>query len=617
MIFRSNENDGFESSSVWGWLTSPFRLVVRFFSGLLQHNDTIDDSQSWLGRIVSIATFPFRVLLGIMVFMVQAWASSRQGSAFLWAIPAIAVIAMVILSQVVVDFIHNESRRIGTNQSYYNFQMKRSPDHPEYAEIFAEKLMMLQPQSLNNRYQLGVVKGLKGESFKAVDIMESLAPEDRPGFAPAHNWLASHYQRLKSEDESAGAGARYDDLIRKHLSLAIESDPGDQVAHFTLANLEIAELDQLEKDSAEYRMKMSSVIDHLIIIADAEITPETINLQLTVIPKLLQLQLEMGAERVARVRLQTELVRLGTLAKNLPDAQALEIRKVMVRTALSVKDYAQANEFLLQARRLMKTSEDLKQVNLLTSLVYRQRADDFTDMENRAQFSNRLNLLCEAFNLNPLDSLVAERLLEFIAPMKPSATVAGTEAPVDGTRSDASPDQPEIKLSWLKGLKTSSEKNMSVIHVLLGIHNISAGNISEGESHWRIADKQNERTQLFIVRLTQVLTINLADRFSHKLDMISMAIEMFPDQAVFYQTRGIYLESLGRFEEAATDLNYAVEKNPTWVLLHDHLIHCYQQLGEEEKVLEHQALLDEKLSKLDERLRQQVVAAIERRKNAK
>ena len=140
---------------------------------------------------------------------------------------------------------------------------------------------------------------------------------------------------------------------------------------------------------------------------------------------------------------------------------------------------------------------------------------------------------------------------------------------------------------------------------------ISKGNVSDGEKHWRIAEQQFSSTQIVVNNLIDVAAKDRANEFANMQDMITLGIELFPDQPIFYQTRGVYLKNHGRTEEAIQDLLYASEQMPNMVALHQHLADCYAVLGNPEKVAEHEGLLKQKLNQLDEADRKLVEASIQ------
>jgi hypothetical protein len=119
--------------------------------------------------------------------------------------------------------------------------------------------------------------------------------------------------------------------------------------------------------------------------------------------------------------------------------------------------------------------------------------------------------------------------------------------------------------------------------------------VSDGEKHWRIAEQQFSSTQIVVNNLIDVAAKDRANEFANMQDMITLGIELFPDQPIFYQTRGVYLKNHGRTEEA----------------IHQHLADCYAVLGNPEKVAEHEGLLKQKLNQLDEADRKLVEASIQ------
>ncbi len=102
------------------------------------------------------------------------------------------------------------------------------------------------------------------------------------------------------------------------------------------------------------------------------------------------------------------------------------------------------------------------------------------------------------------------------------------------------------------------------------------------------------------------------DDFPEILDMVSLAIELFPDQSLLYQTRGIYFMKQQQYQDAAVDLEHALEKSPNMVSLHKYLIDCYEELNQPDRVTEHQNAMEGILSQLEFDQRRLVEASLER-----
>lgn len=604
MIFRRKDNDGFGTPTVWSRLASPFTSVAKFFTRRMSRQDSIDADQSPVSQLIGWLTLPIRFLVGWLIFMVQSWTTSRSGAAFLKAIPALVGMGGLSIALLAADVIHNKSRQVGTNLAYFEFQLNNAPDHPEYAEIFAERLVDLQPDNLENRFRLGLVRDRKGDSVRALDIMSSLAPKDQVGMPKAHVWQAEQYaDQLKAGEISDST------LVRKHLELAIEANPGQLNAHFELANLEIEELAQLDETTPDYQVKIESIIGHLTQICDAPFASEYVGIQLAALPRLLELLRDQGRQAEAKQRLQSELFRMDQLAINNPDG-ALRVRQTMVAAALKLNDYQQAIINLQEARKVARTDQARRLVQQMFSMVKLENAGDFKDMNDRLQYTQRLVLLCEAILLNPFDSKAGIEVIDFIA--------QSNEKKLDNITGIS---HEQVRMDWLTGIgsyytdpdeRKLSPRVRSVVHVLTGIQEISTGNVSGGKKYWKIAERQNENIHYVVNLLLQVIALQRPDEFSNVFDMISLAIELFPEQPRFYATRGVYLRRQKRYEEAITDLKHASDEDQESHLLYFYLVDCYQKLGDETNAQEYQALLDGILSRKNELLRKRAEEEIKR-----
>jgi len=109
-----------------------------------------------------------------------------------------------------------------------------------------------------------------------------------------------------------------------------------------------------------------------------------------------------------------------------------------------------------------------------------------------------------------------------------------------------------------------------------------------------------------------VASVDRPDEFKNILDIITLGIELFPDQPVFRRTRGVFLANQGRHQEAIADLVEAADKIPDVVDVHQHLVLCYKKTGDSEKEMEQRKLLQAKLSQLEKAHRELMETAIGR-----
>jgi len=580
MIFRPDQDDDnehqFEQNSIMDFLLSPYYFLVHFFGHHLGADDSIQIKQTWVQRLLGLLALPFRLIIGFAGFVVSTWSTSRNGLAFLRSIPVLAVLGTFGVSLLMADLFNTERKRLALTRGYI---VHHAANTPQYCEMFARKLVELKPDP-ENVYQLGLAHDRMNERAQAFDVMRSIAPEDGGGFALAHVWVSQYYARSQSLDLT---DAERDVQVKKHLNYAVELDPKNQMAQYTMAMHHIEDAKAFSKDSPEYRDLIEKAIFCLDNVVNSKARGLT-RFELVAIPKMLELQLEINSESEDfKIKLAQEIIRLEPLADRYPDE--IDIRITMVRCAVLMEDYNLALNIVREGYQLSRDPDVRQRIIGLASLVYLDRAAKFNDMTKEEQFRGRLHILCEAVRSNPSEKSIYLELLKFV----------GTEPSEPGIIND----------EWLRGAINGSP-TPAVIHGLLGLKEIANGNVLIGEKHWRIAEQQYPSTRMIINNLMDVAATDRPEQFTKLSDMISLAIEMFPDEPFFYRTRGIHLAATQRYAEAILDLEYAAEKLPQSLDIHQHLIGCYEKTGDEAHMFEQKDILERKLGELDESQRKKM-----------
>ena len=134
MVFKRNDDDGFKSRSIVDILFSPFKAVSDWVGDAVSGNDGIRDEGGF--NFVKFLTLPFRLLWGFLVFMVQAWTTSRNGIAFLRGLPAFAILAM---TPFLVWVFTNYARQISLSPTIGYHAMHLRNGALEDAKMFAQK----------------------------------------------------------------------------------------------------------------------------------------------------------------------------------------------------------------------------------------------------------------------------------------------------------------------------------------------------------------------------------------------------------------------------------------------------------------------------------------------
>lgn len=583
MVFnRHDDEPEFERFSFIGLLLSPYHVIIQFLGDFVD-DDSLRVEQTFFQRTMTFLFLPFRMIWGFLAFIVSTWSTSRDGFAFVKSLPVLLVLGTFGVALLLADLISTEGKRLARNRGYIAHHTNN--DAPQYCEMFARKLIAIKATD-ENLYQLGLAYHRNGETEKAYDVMSSLAPDDAPGFSLAHSWMSQHYsnaQKTSQGDETSKA------LVMKHLDYAIQTDPENQMAHYSMALFHLEESKKYKAGTPEYISARTKAIEEFMEVVNAK-TDGITRFQLVSIPKLIELQIEMTEKNDdLKTKLAQEIIRLQPLADIYPNE--FDIRLTMVRCATLMEDYRNALRIVREGYDLATDEAVRRKIVGLASMVYLDRASKFDDMTDYEQFRGRIYTLCEAVKANPTEKVVYLKLLDFV----------GKDPSQEGI----------INMEWLNDAKTGANAP-SIIHCLLGLKELSNGNVLTGERHWRIAEEQFPNAKIVINNMMDVAASERPDQFDNLFDMISFGIEMFQDQPLFYRTRGIYLTSIGKYESAIPDLELASANLENLLDIHQHLITCYEKTNQMSLADEQRQQLESKLSAMNDEERKRMEEMISR-----
>ena len=125
---------------------------------------------------------------------------------------------------------------------------------------------------------------------------------------------------------------------------------------------------------------------------------------------------------------------------------------------------------------------------------------------------------------------------------------------------------------------------MNSIHWMKLILN---GDQSDGKNHWETAGQQFQLAAFAINYLIQVYSSERELTNEKKIELISIAVEMFPQKPNFYVTRGRFYVDDEKYTEALEDLEFAEARLPASIALNESILECHEKLGNEEKVTEY------------------------------
>lgn len=580
-----------DSFSIIGALFYPFTATRDWFADALAGDDSIRDPDGGaMAPVVSVLTLPFRLPFAFAVFMVQAWSTSRKGRAFVLGIPAVGTVVMCGTLFYVTTFYYNRLT-LGRTAGYYNLHASQDEVKPENVLMFAEKWHSLKPEEEDIAYRVGVALEADGQHQKAMSLMKSLAPDEVPGYIPAHLWLARNYQneQIKKEEKS-----KYDGLASRHLELIVEKDPSNLDAQSSLASqYQIRALESKkagdEVGVTENLRKAETALENVINpMFEPDVSKRMMSIaQVLQIPRLLNIKRELGNQAGAMEKFDRLFAEVLKLTQNLPDEIRLKIFVALRDSAINVKDYDRAVEVMQQA---FQTFDDtsLKQAFVRSSAkVLLLKADQYQDFDNREEFLAHVGAICKSLNANPAEREAYERLINVIVKTKDN-------------------DQ---NLMWLKESLLDSPK-LSLTHLLIGFNMIREGDIQDGKSHWKIAFRLEKIAQTILNNIIDIASSDKEGRVENMLDVNLIALEMF-DQPMLYQSLAMNHLRDQQTEEAIKNFETALDLQPALVRSHYHLAKCYETVGNAEKAAFHQQKLDEYIGKLPLGQREQIRKRLE------
>ncbi len=629
-------NDEFETSKISRVLNAPSRAIRKLWNRF--HDDSIRLQQTPLQTAISILTLPFRLLFNFGIFMVFAWTTSRSNRAFLRGLPAVIVLggfgAVIWLS----FFIINHSAQVDRTEGYAAMHLEVNPDHPEYADIFCERLVFLLPEDSRAKLNLGNSKMRLDDNFLAMQIFEYLAPlEDANGngrldpgedinhdgvisngYNSAHILLGRLLQFDQVKDSDLSKDERLE-LAAKHYELALAKDRDEEGADDAAdegANRETEdEIGKLDKNDllalkgiADIRKEQGRTAEaaaSLERMFDGQIVGTVI--QVNSVPDLLDLQKELGRidearnlarqmgdqlEKYARKNSENIAIWLSLfrcemfLAQNPPSSAGGG-----GRDRRRGSDFRNVDSKFQLAKSLIKSNEGKKRINVAFAAVLVQISDQFADMSNRWQFERKLDLLCRSVKVSPTNPEVYKRLLFFANP--------DTAEQIEWLRDFYF--NKSLKMAGnVKGIRKSDEGyTAAIVHTLVGVIELAQGEFANAQSTWDVANRRKPGlAPLVINSLIEVSMAEDQPPLENLGEMLAVANELFPRDLRLRITQASYFRKHGRLDEAIKLLedviaDLANNANANVILtLHQRLIRLYEETGDERKATEQRRRLD-------------------------
>lgn len=539
-----------------------FRRLIEFLNRL-GGSDSFESNQSFPALFMSILSLPFRLLFQFVAFMVTYWASSRSMKAFVGGLPALSAALLFLVAMVLASFLLDR-RRVNEYRGHFSYQLNQA-ENPEMAAVYADKLVGLRPEEDRFRYQLGLARMQSNQIASAWDVMSYLANVKE--YPDAQIWLARN--TMNDETIPMSLDQRIEKSIDYYTTGLANFDPEQNPATFVDAHLGLAfnhlKMSEIAKDDGEKDSRIKDAITSLKKVTGQDLI--SLN-QLDAMPDLIQCYLDTDQRGKAQIQLRNTIEKITPIAERFPDD--VRFLNTIVRSCILMDEYNAAEKIIQSGFQLATTPQARLNISRMQCQMLIIKSDQIEESSNEIDYQNRLVIVSKAAISDPTSKTVYARLIEFAVPEN---------------------EKPEQE-NWLRRTLVSSP-TPGITHILLGLRAFEQGEILEGERHWIIAARQTRQAHRIINTLVDYAYVNTPERFDNLTDILSVAIDQFPNQFVYYITRGkIHLNELN-YQLAVDDFEIAARTLPNSIVIREALAKAYGKLGNQKKSQENRELADE------------------------
>lgn len=499
---------------------------------------TIDEySDGTTARPLTLRDFSWGEWFASPIGFASYWFQSRRYKLLLGGIPALLMGLMVMAGVLSRPFYSNEAK---AERYTAAAQVAAEAEDYDRADLYYSKLYDLGSMDEPTAYDAALVTEAAGRMEDAIVRMSRLAPNDTPGYAEAHLWLA---KALLAEEVEVPESAR-NQLVSWHLSTAAKSLEDNLEPNFLLSRHN-AQLGNLE-DAVEALEK--------VVIERPQLNYELAGLQTRRGKKgeadqafRTLVQLYQRWEKQGRDLNADQHLRLADALASLGDLPAAERRLL-----LGQNSFSEDERF-----RPALSNLALREIGNLRGGQEEYRADE-------------LALLQKAILIYPKNVPALQRLAQLTA-------VEGEEA--------------EKARELLRPILASGQAPAAV-HLVLGSLHAEEGDNDLAAMHLEQACRLSPMSAPALNNLAWVLANSSQPKLERAVELATTAIEQQPSVANFLETRGQIYIKMERWKDAVTDLELALARMEKKAGVHAALAVAYRKLGDEKLAQLHEEAAD-------------------------
>lgn len=403
-----------------------------------------------------------------------------------------------------------------------------------FAEVLFRRVQLLQPNE-RSQFVIGVTMAQRGATGQAQKMLSKIAPDDRPGYAPAHAWIAQNLLRQPITNENVA-------ITKHHVTEAVKWDrvPESLLLVGSELLLRLGDRDgclDLIKRAAEanpannlFLFQRSQALSNKVLANYASIQAQS----------YFQGELERDPNDLK--------ARLG-LVQILAENAKLSDAEQVIRTGMQIQPGPELTRGLSEIYRL----------HFLTSLK-----------QNANTWEGNLQMLDTAMRTDPTNPMVGEEIAKL--------------ARLNG----ASPGEERIK----KLQQFLAEgKATAATHAWIAELYLIRKNYKQALPHLEQVVTRLPNSPQYANNLAYVIDEIAPARRQEALALAQRAVQLDPSSADYHDTLAKVLAGLNRRTEAITALESAIERQPGRKDFHEGIAALYGADGNLDMVEQHRSII--------------------------
>jgi tetratricopeptide (TPR) repeat protein len=473
---------------------------------------------------------------------VTEWFGSRSYRDLLFGIPA-GTAAMLLVTGAIATSADVQTLTVDACVDKA-ISAKRTGDD-DLVALYLHQAQLAVVGTDQGRFNQALLSQSLGRSREALAIMRRLAPENQPGFVPAHEWIVQGLtgqllQEVKKEEPSEDDTRLRSELvgqIERQYQMILKANPKHLVANEQLMRMRLGKGD------------LAAAAEHLSRIVDENQNWRSIYAEL--LAKLNKKE-EALSEANRAVRFHQEHLAEEGLEVDVK----VQHRVKLAQAFLVLEEYQSAVNSITSDGELL--AEDARLRAALGSVFFLW--SESIDATEGDALAGKMELLGRALALRPNDVKILQRI----------AIMAGK----DGKAADEA-------ATTLKQVLASG-RAPAVVHFVLGMNALNRQDAESALRHLELAHRGNPNTPVTLNNLAVLISREEPPDLERAIGLADKAIELSPKTAEFYDSRGgIYLK-MERYTDAIADLERAIQRLPGRADIHSRLAEAYEALGDAE-----------------------------------